>query len=260
MSNGNNVTQLFENIVLFQPKLEEIKGGKNKIEKTNSPYKSNGVLKARPADPIKDVEDIAKVQKYFLKRKEYRNYLIFTLGISFALRAGDLLSLKVKDVYNEDGTVKKEFTIYEDKTNKRNTIVINEQCREILDKYFYMISDHSDDGPLFESATKGKHGEARSINISALNKILSRAARDCNLPGHISSHSMRKTFVYHTIKAHDSDQRILLLLQKMLNHSDARTTLRYCGIEAEEIAALREEMGNLITPEYLADTEKGKKK
>ena len=46
------------------------------------------------------------------------------------------------------------------------------------------------------------------------------------------AHSLRKTFGYF---AYESGVDITLLM-RVLNHSSARETLRYIGIEAEEVA------------------------
>ena len=45
-------------------------------------------------DPIKDINDINRILDYFLSHGQYRNLLLFTMGINFGLRCGDLLKLK----------------------------------------------------------------------------------------------------------------------------------------------------------------------
>lgn len=219
--------------------------------RTNSPYKSNGVRKATPAEPIRDPANIQRIQQYFLNRREIRNYTLFTLGLSFTLRIGDLLSLKFRDVYTRDRKVKDRFTLYEDKTNKRNTININSRCQEVLDvyldwAYFTLGRWPQDDEPLFFSKTSINKAALKAISITMVDKVLARAEKDLDLPDHLSSHSMRKTMVYQTIKNSNYDQSTLYLLQRMLNHSDQRITFRYCGIENEAIAQLRENMGSLL--------------
>lgn len=223
------------------------------ISKNNPPstLKSNGVKKATPADPIRDPADIKRVQQYFLDRREIRNYTLFTLGISFTLRIGDLLRTTFGDVYNDDGTVKKSFMLYEDKTNKRNSIAISSKCREILDVYLDWAHLQlgrwpEADEPLFFSQTSIKSSSLKAISIAMVDKVLARVQRDLKLVEHLSSHSMRKTMIYQTIKSSDYDQATLYLLQRMLNHSDQRITFRYCGIEDEAIAQLREDMGAFL--------------
>jgi integrase len=54
------------------------------------------------ADPIKNIEDINRILDYFLSHKQYRNLLLFSMGINFGLRCGDLLQLKFGHVLNNE--------------------------------------------------------------------------------------------------------------------------------------------------------------
>lgn len=218
--------------------------------RTTSPLKSNGVKKATPADPIKDPADIKRVQEYFLSRDEIRNYTLFTLGVSFMLRISDLLSITFGDIYTGRGEPKSAFTIRERKTKKANKIAVNSKCQKALRKYYkwvtFELGGYPDsDEPLFFSKTS-QNGELKAISTSMVDKILRRVQRDLQLPDHLSSHSLRKTMVYHTIKNNNYDPSTLYLLQRMLNHSDQRITFRYCGIEEEAIAELREGMADML--------------
>lgn len=218
---------------------------------TSSDVKSNGVKKATPADPIKNAEDIQRILTYFFQRNEMRNYVLFSMGISFTLRIGDLLSIRFGDVYTNDGAVKKDVALHEQKTGKRNKVAINSKCRKILDKYLDWVYDElgrwpEENEPLFFSKTSVSKGELKAISISMFDKVLRRVQRDLALEGHLSSHSMRKTMVYHAIKNNNYDAGTLYLLQRMLNHSDQRITFRYCGIEDEAISQLREEMATAL--------------
>ena len=71
-------------------------------------------------EPIRNIKDINKIKQYLLGKKNKRDYCIFVVGINIGLRAGDLLSLKVRDV--TDGvTIFDEVTIREQKTDKKKT-------------------------------------------------------------------------------------------------------------------------------------------
>jgi len=63
-------------------------------------------------EPIRDREKIEEVKMELLK-SNYRNYLLFVVGINTGLRIGDMLKLKVKDVRNQTHIILKE-----EKTNK----------------------------------------------------------------------------------------------------------------------------------------------
>lgn len=258
LKNTNNAvpfpTGLEDNILEFA--LPQLLPQENKTKET-AVYKSDGVKKATPADPIHDAKDIVRIQKYFLDRKEYRNYAIFTLGISSMLRASDLLAITFGDILESEtgsirrGSVREHVLVKEKKTGKRNNVYINEKCREAVQFYVKSISRKTpiaEDTPLFFSdmSMKKDPEHVKAISIQMLDKILKRVQRDLGIKDHLSSHSMRKTMVYHTIKNSSYDQYTLYLLQRMLNHSDVRTTFRYCGMEEEGIRKIREDIGKTM--------------
>ena len=223
-------------------------------------YKSNGVKKATSADPIHNIEDVKRIQKYFLKKHQYRNYALFTLGISSMLRASDLLAITFADVVDFKGKrpviedIRDRITVREKKTGKKNEILINDHCREALCKYLSTIYSRQTahlfkkEAPLFYSKTSFDVDpqNPKAISIQMLDKTLSRAQTDLCIEDHLSSHSMRKTMVYHTIKNSNYDQYTLYLLQRMLNHSDVKMTFRYCGMETEGIEAIRRGIGSIL--------------
>lgn len=236
----NNAT--IDNLVQFPLNQE-----KQQYVRTNSPLKSNGQPKARPADPIRDIKDVHKMQQYFLDNNQQRNYLMLTLGISFALRAGDLLNLTIENVFYQNGTARPYVELYEDKTNKRNKIKINKTCKEALEKYFADLPDpvfNSD--PLFPSREKDQYGFKKPLTLRQFNNILKKAADECNVEDHISTHSMRKTYAYQSMKANGNNQETLYALQYAFNHSDIRTTMRYTGMQADKADKLRDDIGDML--------------
>ena len=51
----------------------------------------------------------------------------------------------------------------------------------------------------------------------------------------MGTHSFRKTFGYWQLKAHQNDAMFLCHLQEMFNHVTPKVTLRYCGLEDENM-------------------------
>lgn len=252
-----------DNIVDFPELLPAPTVAPQKDKNYSAVYKSNGVRKATSADPIRNIKDVKRIQEYFLKKKQYRNYALFTLGISSMLRASDLLALTFTDVLNFKGKkpapedIKERITVREKKTGKKNEILINDHCRKALYKYICRVYSRErvawfeEGAPLFYSETSVKQDPTRpkAISIQMLDKMLKRAQTDLGIEDHLSSHSMRKTMVYHTIKNNEYDQYTLYLLQRMLNHSDVKTTFRYCGMESESIEKIRRDIGSILDGE-----------
>ena len=61
--------------------------------------------------------------------------------------------------------------------------------------------------------------------------IIHDACRSAGIKDRIGTHSMRKTFGYHHYKKYKN----IAILQKIFNHSSPQITIRYIGIEQDEI-------------------------
>jgi len=74
----------------------------------------------------------------------------------------------------------------------------------------------------------------------------------------MSTHTLRKTFCYHQMLMSHNDNRKLLLLQKMLNHSSPAQTLDYIGITSEEIDEAYKKLNlGSVHNNYLVDSSIG---
>lgn len=205
-------------------------------------YKTDGCPKASAADPIRSQADIRAMQEYFLSHGKLRDYTLFTVGICFGLRAGDLLSLKIHHILNPDGTFKSHCALIEEKRRKFNNPAITPQIQIMLTHYLETLDTISYDDPLWRSRNRNQDGTYRAITITQLNRILKEASVACNISGHISSHSLRKTFAYQLLKANPNDTNVQMALQQMLNHNDFKTTLRYCGITQDIMDEYRSDL------------------
>ena len=61
---------------------------------------------------------------HFVEKKQYRNALMFVIGINVGLRASDLLELKWSQIFDEDGSIANGITVKEDKTEKFVRLVL----------------------------------------------------------------------------------------------------------------------------------------
>ena len=179
---------------------------------------------------IKSLNDIDKIKKY-LKKKSVRDYTLFVFGINIGLRASDLLSLKVKDIYDRNGKVKEELTLTEKKTDKNRTLFINESAAGVLNNYYKSMAFESEEELIFQS----QKGGDQPINPRSLNRLVKQWCRECGLKGNYGSHSLRKTFGYHLYIKNSTNPFIVPYLQRIFNHCSQGVTLRYIGIEKENI-------------------------
>ena len=168
--------------------------------------------------PIKDKEKIAQMKKILSSNK--RNLLLFNLGINSGLRVSDILALDIKEV--KDKTF---IELREQKTGKRKLFPINDKLKQEIEEFTKGMPEEQ---PLFYTQ------KGRRMERSRVYKILNKAARAVGITRRIGTHTLRKTFGYHCYQKYDD----VVLLQKIFNHSSPQITLRYIGIEQEDIDAL----------------------
>ena len=180
----------------------------------------------KEVEAIKNVRDISKIKQFLLGKKSKRDYLLFVLGINTGLRIGDLLSLKVADVIDEAGNIKRAVNIVEQKTRKQKEFELNKSAREAIRLYLEELDISDGSIYLFESR-KGEN----AITTRSAHKIIKTTLRELGIKGNYGTHSLRKTFGYHR---YNSGVKVETL-QKVFNHSSSTVTLRYIGIDREVI-------------------------
>ncbi len=83
-----------------------------------------------PVEPIRKLKDIENVKKILRNEKSLRNHCLFICGINWALRASDLLVIKLSDVRELE--IGQTRAITERKTGKTNYITMNSATREAI--------------------------------------------------------------------------------------------------------------------------------
>lgn len=167
-------------------------------------------------EPIRSKKDIEKVEKLLAKQSK-RNLLLFVIGTNCGLRISDILNLKVGDVRD-----KIYIQIIEKKTGKFKKFPINAKLKPMIEDF---VKGRRDKEYLFLS-----HWGHQLDRVTAY-YLIRDACEQAGLEERIGTHSMRKTFGYH----HYQKFKDVVLLQKIFNHSSPQITLRYIGIEQDQI-------------------------
>jgi integrase len=175
--------------------------------------------------PIRDLNKIEEV-KFALENNSLRDYMVFMIGINLGRRVSDIVNLKAKQLRDRD-----RFIIKEKKTGKETYLLIPVTLQKDLKNY---LKKFKDDDYIFPS----RQGRNIPISPKRVYQILKRAANICNLDN-IGTHSMRKTFGYFHYQAFKDVAQLMLIF----NHDDQRTTLRYIGIEQDQIDASMRKFG-----------------
>ena len=167
-------------------------------------------------EPIKNKDDIKKVENV-LAKKNGRDLLLFVIGINCGLRISDILSLDVGDVKGQS-----HIRIIEKKTGKFKKFPVNAKLKPMFEEY---TKGKNPDEPLFKTVFQNR------MQRFAAYYIVRSACKEAGLQEKVGTHTMRKTFGYH----HYRKFKDVAILQKIFNHSSPEITLRYIGIEQDEI-------------------------
>lgn len=202
---------------------------------------STTAITEHASEPIKDINDIDRVCRYYKDNGRYRDYMLFIVGINFGLRVSDLLSLRFSHLIDDSFTFRTTFPILEKKTSntrkvkKNRYITINEAVIEAVTLYLQNTPNVKLSDFMFRSESNNSKNQNKPMTRQAADAVLKKAGSDLGLDVHIATHTLRKTFAYHQMLISKNDPRKLLLLQKMFGHSTSAQTLDYIGITGEEI-------------------------
>ncbi len=187
----------------------------------------------KEVQPIRDTKKIDAMKSIMKGESNYRDLLLFVLGINTGLRISDILALKWSSFINGGGRLLKagdQLNVMEIKTKKIKSFMLNRSVAEALKLYYDSLTNVNSDDPVF-SSRKTDDGTLQPITRIAAWQLLNRYAHMVGLDDGIGTHTLRKTFGYHLYKKGVA----LEYIQKMLNHSSPAITLRYIGITQEQL-------------------------
>ncbi|MDK8747549.1 tyrosine-type recombinase/integrase [Streptococcus agalactiae] len=170
--------------------------------------------------PIRDKEILQDIKKY-LKNKNERDYILFSIGIYTGLRISDILELRVKDLKDKEHLTIQEKKTKNRKKNKQRIIKVHPKLQKELKVFLKEKS-------LDDYVIKSRQGNNKPITRERAYGILQDIAKEFNLQS-VGTHTLRKTFGYNIYQ----QSKNVALLQEMFNHSDPAITLRYIGINQD---------------------------
>ena len=174
-------------------------------------------------EPIRNARKLREFLSYYKSRGEYRNHVLVNLCVYTALRISDILKLRTNDVYDfKHRTVKETISIKEQKTGKFKQVALHPKAILALGAFFKYAAPNS---PLIMN-----NRTFASISRQHAYRIIDEAAKAVNIPHRVSSHSLRKTFGYHSWQNGTSP----VVLMAIYNHSSYEVTKRYLGVEQDD--------------------------
>lgn len=181
----------------------------NKVAKENAQIMT--------VEPVKSKQDIINIREWFYSKGYEKYAIVWWFGVSSGLRVSDILGLKVGDVYG-----KTRILMREQKTGKIKEFPLNEGLQQMM---WDFCRGRAEDEWVFEG--RGH----RKLDRSQVYKRLQEAVTALKIDCHIGTHTMRKTFGYHSFRQYND----ITTLQVIYNHTSPEVTKRYIGITQDEI-------------------------
>jgi len=185
----------------------------------------------RIVEPIRSENQIKQIKGNLFRQKNKRDFLLFVFGINSGLRISDLLSLKLSDVKDDQGNLKDDYDIREQKTGKIRKVFFNKQIKEALSFYLEKTDVFDLDRYLF---TNEKSKKNKPLTRVRAYQLINEWCRDVGIKYKVGGHTLRKTFGYHLRKQGIGIEQI----SSLLNHQNIKVTFRYIGISQDEDRAV----------------------
>ena len=185
-------------------------------------------------EPIRDRKKIAQIKNQLRGQRQYRDLLLFVIGINTALRISDLLELRIEHFLDDNQKIRHRFWIKEQKRGKRQEVVVNNSIREVLEEYLTAYPAITLDRNHFIFFNSKANSFKQPIRRGQAWKVITSICQQVGLRGNFGTHSLRKTWGYHA-RMQGVD---LALIMHKLNHESIAYTKRYLGITDDELQAV----------------------
>lgn len=151
-----------------------------------------------------------------------RNKIAFYCTHLAGMRVKEVASLKVGDVYSQDGTVRDRIVLDSNQTKgaKSRSVMLNRKLRKFLSDYYNCLPRRDPNSPLIYSQKSYGHFSPNSL-CQAFSRIYGAAG----VYG-ATSHSGRRGFITK-IASHGTSARVLM---ELAGHRHLSTTQRYIDV------------------------------
>lgn len=204
---------------------------------------------SRTADAITNEDDIDRMVAMSLESGHVRDAALFVLGCNLGLRVSDIVTLRYKDLFGEDGSVRGSTTIVEQKTGNVRNLYLNQAAKiaalTMMDQRAHIDRPFSYNEYIFVSESNRKAyvgGYVKNLSRESAWRGIKAMSKRAGVSGNIATHTMRKSFGNFVAEKMPDRMRktgdSVLLAQRIFHHSDVATTMRYIGFtNRDEIAA-----------------------
>lgn len=182
------------------------------------------IKRNRSLPDILTIEEIKRLIEY---TPNIKHKLIIKFLYGCGLRVGEIVNLKVEDVYFIEGLIKVRLA----KGRKDRFVKIPSSVVDELSNYVQLNKSKI----LFPSTHGGK------LTTATIQAILKNSAKKAGIRKRVYPHLLRHSFATHLLES-GTDLRII---QKLLGHSDIKTTQIYTQISQASIKNIKSPLDNL---------------
>lgn len=171
-----------------------------------------------------------KILEGLLKIANLKHRTLLLLAYSAGMRVSEVVGLQVTDI-NSD---RMQININCAKGKKDRVVTLSKSILPILREYYIKYKPTY---WLFEAPNGGEHYSSRSAQ-----QIFRDAYKKLGLPPQCSFHSLRHSYATHLLESGTD----ISYIQKLLGHSDIKTTLRYAQVSKKDIGQIESPLDRVL--------------
>ncbi len=178
-------------------------------------------------NPIPEILTQEEIKKLIEVTPNIKHKLIIKLLYGCGLRVSELINIRKEDINFNESLIKINLS----KGRKDRFVKIPDSLKNELESYLNLISSNI----LFESARRGK------LTTKTIQLIIKNASKKAQIKKNIHPHTLRHSFATHLLEQ-GTDLRII---QKLLGHSDIKTTQIYLSVSQQSIKNIKSPLDNI---------------
>jgi integrase len=201
---------------------------------TKAPWNKDKAVGQKKPLTFRQVETLREIIE---GKGDTQELALLNTALDGLLRSSDLLKLKVSDVMDWKGKIKKEVDLKQKKTKKSHKIYLYEKARKSLDKWIKESGKEEDDW-LFSAPSNARYAkhEVRRYNNTQMSYnyyvgLVKKWAFYLHIdPLSVGTHTMRRT----KARMMFLDKISIVVIKNLLGQDSIESTITYCGVTQQE--------------------------